>query len=44
MSAQKVIVYDLNGQFVRIANSVNDAFVGLPAGLYIVNGEKVLVR
>lgn len=43
-SAQKVIVYDLNGQFVRIANSVNDAFVGLPAGLYIVNGEKVLVR
>lgn len=43
-SAQKVIVYDLNGQFVRIANSVNDAFVGLPAGLYIVNGKKVLVR
>ncbi len=41
---QHVIVYDLNGQFVRVASSINDAFTGLPAGLYIVNGKKVLVR
>jgi beta-xylosidase len=41
---QTVNVYSLSGRMVRRAVSRTDALRGLPAGLYIVDGEKVLVK
>ena len=39
-----VSVYNLQGMVVKTAVSAADALSGLPAGLYIVNGKKTLVR
>lgn len=40
----KVNVCDLTGRIVRQGVTLKDALTGLPAGLYIVGGKKVLVR
>ena len=37
-------VYSINGQLVRQNADRQDAFIGLPAGIYIVNGKKVIVK
>lgn len=39
-----VDVYNCSGTLVRSASTASDALVGLPAGLYIVGGKKVLVK
>lgn len=41
-SARRVNIYTLDGKFVKTAGSLKDA--KLPAGLYIVNSRKVLVK
>jgi hypothetical protein len=41
---QKVSVFTLSGQLVRSAIDRSRATVGLPAGIYVVGGKKVLVR
>ena len=43
-SASAVKVYTLTGQFVKTASSVSSATVGLPRGIYIVDGRKVMVK
>lgn len=35
-------VYNLKGQLVKRGTSAADALTGLPKGLYIVNGKKVV--
>ncbi len=37
-------VYNMNGQLVRSNVSGSDAVNGLPAGIYVVNGRKMIVR
>lgn len=37
-------VYNLNGHLVSKGKTCAEAFKGIPAGLYIVNGKKVIVR
>ena len=41
---QTVNVYSLSGRTVRRAVNRNDALRGLPAGLYIVDGQKIVVK
>ena len=41
--ASKVSVYNIGGQHVRTAATVAEALKGLPAGIYVVNGTRVLV-
>ena len=41
---QTVNVYTLSGRMVRHHVSRGDALKGLPAGLYLVEGRKVLVK
>lgn len=42
--AGPVDVYNMNGQLLRHNVERNDATQGLPAGIYIVGGKKVIVR
>lgn len=37
-------VYNTQGQLVRRAQTINAALQQLPAGLYIINGKKVLIK
>ncbi len=37
-------VYNMNGQLVRSNVSGSDAVNGLPAGIYVVNGRKVVIK
>ena len=37
-------VYSIDGQLVRQNTNQQNAFMGLPAGIYIVNGKKVVVK
>lgn len=37
-------VYNTQGQLIRKAQTINAALQQLPAGLYIVNGKKVLIK
>lgn len=37
-------VYDVQGHCIRTASSVNAALQHLKAGIYVVNGQKILVR
>ncbi len=37
-------VYNMNGQLVRSNVSGSDAVNGLPAGIYVVNGNKVVIK
>lgn len=39
-----VNVYNMNGQLIRQNVERNDATTGLPSGIYIVGGKKVIVR
>ena len=39
-----VDVYSVNGQLLRQGVDRNNATQGLPAGVYIVGGKKVLVK
>lgn len=39
-----VTVFDVNGRYVRTASSVKEALRHLPAGIYVVNGQKMLVK
>lgn len=41
---QTFAVYNLQGVKVREAGSKADALAGLPRGIYIVNGDKIIVR
>ena len=41
---QTVNVYTLSGRMVRRAVSRSEALQGLPAGLYLMDGRKVVVR
>ena len=43
-ASQKVSVYTLAGQLVRSGIDRSRATIGLPAGIYVVGGKKVLVR
>ena len=43
-SAGSVSVYTLSGQLVRRNMQRGKAVQGLPAGIYVVDGEKVIVR
>jgi hypothetical protein len=40
----EVKVYDLSGRLVRNNVKRQEATKGLPAGLYIVDGKKTLIR
>ena len=37
-----VIIYNLQGTLVREAESYQEAVQGLPHGIYILNGKKIL--
>lgn len=39
-----VMVYDVNGRFVRTATTIADALKHLPKGIYVVNGKKMLIK
>lgn len=39
-----VNVYNMQGMMIRSNVPANEATCGLPAGIYIINGKKVLVR
>ena len=39
-----IMVYDVNGRFVRIATTIADALKHLPKGIYVVNGKKMLIK
>lgn len=41
---ETISVFDINGRYVRSATCVKEAVRHLPAGIYIVNGQKVLVK
>ena len=43
-NAGHVTVFDVNGRYVRTATSVKEALQHLPAGVYIVNGQKMMVK
>ena len=43
-AGQKVSVYTLAGQLLRSGVDRSRATIGLPAGIYVVGGKKVLVR
>lgn len=43
-NACTVSVYDTNGRLLRTASSADSALHGLAKGIYVVNGQKVLVR
>ena len=43
-TSQKVSVYTLAGQLLRSGVDRSRATLGLPAGIYVVGGKKVLVR
>lgn len=39
-----VTVHDLNGRLLRRDSNLHDALHNLPQGIYIVNGQKILIR
>ncbi len=40
----KVNVYDINGRIVRENTESDNCFEGLPSGVYIVNGQKFIIK
>ena len=40
----KIMVFDVNGRFVRSAHTTTEAVKHLPKGIYVVNGHKILVK
>ncbi len=40
----KATVYNLSGQLVRSGVAASDAVNGLPSGIYVVNGRKVVIK
>lgn len=39
-----ITVYNLNGRLLRRDSNIHDALHNLPRGIYIVNGQKILIR
>ena len=44
LQRQTVSVYTLSGRLVRRAVNRNEALLGLPAGLYLMEGRKIVVK